>query len=130
MTKPTKEFGYGWKHGLGMCAFLFRLTSVLETRLFRHQRSWNIPRSLSSLPLNCMPIPRRALLVDFHEIPTKLTQCRAFLRKSELKADSSLKEIIEVIREFVMPVVNGLSERKTENKVWQPGGRWGKDRRL
>src|SRR5436853_1395556 len=35
---------------------------VLETRLFRHQRSWNIPRSLSSLRLNCMPIPRRALL--------------------------------------------------------------------
>ena len=71
-----------------------------------------------------------ALQADFYELPTKLTQWRAFLRKSGLKADSSLKEIIEVIREFVMPVVNGLSERNTENKVWQPGGPWGKDRRL
>jgi len=71
-----------------------------------------------------------ALQADFHELPTKLTQWRAFLRKSGLKADSSLKEIIEVIREFVMPVVNGLSERNAENKVWQPGGPWGKDRRL
>ena len=71
-----------------------------------------------------------ALPADFHELPTKLTQWRAFLRKSGLKADSSLKEIIEVIREFVMPVVNGLSERNTENKVWQPGGPWGKDRGL
>jgi len=71
-----------------------------------------------------------ALQADFYELPTKLTQWRAFLRKSGLKADSSLKEIIEVIREFVMPVVNGLSERNAENKVWQPGGPWGKDRRL
>ncbi len=71
-----------------------------------------------------------ALQADFHELPTKLTQWRAFLRKSGLKADSSLKEIIEVIREFVMPVVNGLSERNAENKVWQPGGPWGKDRGL
>ena len=69
-----------------------------------------------------------ALQADFYELPTKLTQWRAFLRKSGLKADSSLKEIIEVIREFVMPVVNGLSERNAENKVWQPGGPWGKDR--
>src|SRR5438552_10124951 len=71
-----------------------------------------------------------ALQADFYELPTKPTQWRAVLRKSGLKADSSLKEIIELIGEFVMPVVNGLSERNAENKVWQPGGPWGKDRRL
>src|ERR1700735_2970586 len=26
--KPTKAFGCGWKHGLAMCAFLYRLTPV------------------------------------------------------------------------------------------------------
>ncbi len=62
MMKPTKAFGCAWKHGLAMCAFLCRLTSVSETRLFRHQRNWNIPRSSNFLHLNCMPIPRRALL--------------------------------------------------------------------
>ena len=40
----------------------YRLTSVSETRLYRHQRNCNIPRSLDFLHRNCMPIPRRALL--------------------------------------------------------------------
>jgi hypothetical protein len=54
-----------------------------------------------------------------------LAKC-AFLRKSGLKADSSLKEIIEVVREFVMSVVEGILRGDAENKVWQPGP-WRKD---
>jgi hypothetical protein len=42
-------------------------------------------------------------------------------------ADSSLKEIIEVIREFVLPVVDGVLKGEEENEVWQPGGPWGKE---
>jgi hypothetical protein len=64
---------------------------------------------------------------DFYELPAKQTQWRAFLRKSGLKADSSLKEIIEVVREFVMSVVDGILRGDAENKVWQPGGPWRKD---
>jgi predicted nucleotidyltransferase component of viral defense system len=71
-----------------------------------------------------------ALRADFYELPTKQTQWKAFLRKSGLKADSSLKEIIEVIREFVMPVVDGVLKGNKENEVWQPGGPWAKDRKL
>jgi predicted nucleotidyltransferase component of viral defense system len=68
-----------------------------------------------------------AFQADFYELPAKQTQWRAFLRKSGLKADSSLKEIIEVVREFVMSVVDGILRGDAENKVWQPGGPWRKD---
>ena len=70
-----------------------------------------------------------ALQADFYELPSKQTQWRAFLRKSGLKADSSLKEIIEVVREFVMPVVDGILKGNSEKKVWQPGGPWRKGRK-
>jgi hypothetical protein len=49
---------------------------------------------------------------------------------AELKADSSLKEIIEVIRQFVMPVVDAILTENADNKVWQPGEPWEKDRKL
>jgi len=67
-----------------------------------------------------------ALRPDFYELPTKQTQWRAFLLKSGLKTDSSLKEIIEVIREFVMPVLDSIL-KGNGNNVWQPGGPWRKD---
>ncbi len=70
-----------------------------------------------------------ALRAEFYELPTKQTQWRAFLRKSKLRADSSLKEIIEVIREFLMPLVDGVLNGNEENQVWQPGGPWGKNRK-
>ncbi|MBV9483460.1 MAG: nucleotidyl transferase AbiEii/AbiGii toxin family protein [Acidobacteria bacterium] len=54
----------------------------------------------SSMPL--------AFTADFHQLPSKQTQWKAFLRKSGLKADSSLEETIEVIREFVMPAAGSF----------------------
>jgi hypothetical protein len=53
-----------------------------------------------------------------------------FYWRSGLKADSSLKEIIEVIRQFVMPVVDAILTENADNKVWQPGEPWDKDRKL
>jgi predicted nucleotidyltransferase component of viral defense system len=70
-----------------------------------------------------------ALRTEFYELPMKQTQWRAFLQKSKLKADSSLKEIIEVIREFLMPLVDGILKGYEENQVWRPGGPWGKNRK-
>lgn len=71
-----------------------------------------------------------ALRAEFYELPAKQTQWRAFLRKSGLKADSSLKEIIEVIRELLMPVVGGMLKGNGENQLWQSGGPWRKGARL
>jgi predicted nucleotidyltransferase component of viral defense system len=71
-----------------------------------------------------------ALRAEFYELTTKQAQWLAFLRKSGLKADSSLKEAVEVIREFIMPVVNSVLKGNEENKVWQPAGPWRKERKL
>jgi hypothetical protein len=68
-----------------------------------------------------------ALRSDFYELPSQQTQWRAFLGKSGLKADSSLRETIRVITEFVMPVVGSILKRDTEEKVWQSAGPWKKD---
>jgi hypothetical protein len=65
-----------------------------------------------------------ALRSDFYYLATKQTQWRAFLQKSGLTAECSLKEITEVIREFVMPVVGAILKGDAENKVWQSGGPW------
>jgi hypothetical protein len=70
----------------------------------------------SSLPL--------AFTADFHQLPNKQTQWKAFLRKSGLNANSSLEEAIRIIREFVMPVVEGISKGDREKKNWQAGGPW------
>jgi len=72
------------------------------------------------LPIS-MPL---ALQKDFHDLPSKQTQWRAFLRKSGLHAESSLEETIQVIREFVMPVVEGILKGDREKKIWQAGGPW------
>jgi hypothetical protein len=61
---------------------------------------------------------------DFHHSPSKQTQWKAFLRKSGLNADSSLEETIRIIREFVMPVVEGIAKGDREKKTWPPGGPW------
>lgn len=65
-----------------------------------------------------------ALRAEFYELPAKQAQWRAFLRKSGPKADSSLEEIIGVIREFLMPLVDGVLKGNEENQVWQTGGPW------
>jgi hypothetical protein len=70
-----------------------------------------------------------ALRAEFYELPAKHTQWRAFLRKSGLKADSSLKQTIEAIREFLIPLVDGVLRGNEENQLWQPGGPWGKNRK-
>ena len=74
-----------------------------------------------------MPLPSslpRAFTADFYQSPSKQTQWKAFLRKSGLNASSSLEETIRVIREFVMPVVEGISKGVREKKIWQGGGPW------
>jgi Nucleotidyl transferase AbiEii toxin, Type IV TA system len=70
----------------------------------------------SSLPL--------AFSADFWQSPNKQTQWKAFLRKSDLNANSSLEETIRIVREFVMPVVEGIAEADRERKTWPSGGPW------
>jgi hypothetical protein len=75
----------------------------------------------ASLPVS-VPLALRA---DFFDLPNKQTQWRAFLRKSGLKADSFLKEIVRMIEPFVMPILEGIAKKDTDENVRQ-GGPWKK----
>jgi len=70
----------------------------------------------TSLPL--------AFGADFHQSPNKQTQWKAFLKKSGLATKPSLEQTIRIIREFVMPIVEGISKGDREKKTWPPGGPW------
>jgi hypothetical protein len=63
-----------------------------------------------------------ALGPDFYDLPAKQMQWRAFLRRSGLRAGSSLREITYIIEMFVMPVVEGILKNDIEAKVWPAGG--------
>jgi hypothetical protein len=64
------------------------------------------------------------LAVRFYDLPTKQMQWRAFLRKSGLRGDSSLKKIILISEMFVMPVVETILKNRIDAKVWSTGGPW------
>src|SRR5580658_4423255 len=63
-----------------------------------------------------------ALRADFYDLPAKQTQWQAFLRKSGLRANSSLHKIILIIQMFVMPVVEGILKKDIKAKVWPTAG--------
>jgi len=77
-------------------------------------------RRKTALPI---PLPL-AFQTDFYKGPGKRTQWKAFLRKSGLNAESSLEETVRVIREFVMPIVQGISNGDRKKKIWNAGGPW------
>ncbi len=60
--------------------------------------------------------------------PSEQSNAMASISVSGLKADSSRKEITEVIREFVMPVVHAILTGNADNKPWRPGAPWEKER--
>jgi hypothetical protein len=86
----------------------------------RRRDSSNIRTRRTPLP-SSLPL---AFGADFHQSPNKQAQWKAFLKKSGLTTNSSLEETIRIIREFVMPVVEGIAEENREKKTWRPGGPW------
>jgi hypothetical protein len=65
-----------------------------------------------------------ALTADFYKLPAKQTQWKAFLRKSGLRADTSLQQIIQIIEGFVMPIAEGILKKDPEARLWEAGGPW------
>ena len=76
----------------------------------------------TTLPLSA-PL---AFTADFYDLSSKQTQWEAFLRKSGLKAESSLRKVIETIAAFVMPVVLGILRKEAQTRTWKPLGPWGR----
>ena len=100
--------------------------SVLAQR-FEFEKETLAAAIQASFETRRTPLPSSLLLVfsaDFHQSPNKQTQWEAFLKKSGLKAITSLEDTIRIIREFVMPVAGSIAQAEREKKIWPPGGPW------
>jgi hypothetical protein len=100
--------------------------SVLAQR-FEFERATLGAAIVATFQTRGTPLPSSvplAFTADFYQSTDKQTQWKAFLRKSGLKANSSLEETIQVIREFLMPVVEAVSKGDRKKRIWQAGGTW------
>jgi hypothetical protein len=75
------------------------------------------------------PIPAEdpiGLTDAYWENPTRPAQVRAFARRSGLEADSENgKEILDVIRPFLVPLLDDLRSGLLNAGTWSAGGPWG-----
>jgi hypothetical protein len=66
-----------------------------------------------------------ALSPDFAEDQIKQKQWQGFLNKNRLQpSKASLKHIIKMIKEFVMPPALAIVGKQRFKKIWPPGGPW------
>ena len=78
-------------------------------------------RRRTSLP-NEMPM---ALTPEFYESRDKQAQWKAFLRKSRLETPLvSLRDVVLVLREFLMPPTQAAGDETGWRVVWPPSGPW------
>lgn len=62
---------------------------------------------------------------EFVEDDLTNTQWTAFLNDLELTEDDlTLKEVVEQIRQFLMPVAEAITDKKEFDKNWKPGEGW------
>ena len=78
------------------------------------QRSTQIPDTL--------PI---AFTDEFYKDPQKQIQWRAFVRKGKPELTSgNLDAVIEVVTEFLMPIIDTINGNQPFGSVWANGGPW------
>lgn len=76
-------------------------------------------------PLPTAATPPVALTKAFSEDAAKVAQWKAFLRRSKLEtASASLAEIVEQIREFLMPLLKMIQDEDHNEKTWPRSGPW------
>jgi uncharacterized FlgJ-related protein len=67
-----------------------------------------------------------SLTSDFAKDQNKQKQWQAFLNKNRLqptKADD-LTQVVETIRQFLMPPILALANKQEFKQAWRPGGPW------
>lgn len=78
-------------------------------------------RRKTSLPT----IEPLALTTEFAEDTNKQKQWQAFLNKGQLKSEHKhLREIITIIKDFLMPPCVAMAENKAFNQHWYPSKGW------
>jgi hypothetical protein len=66
-----------------------------------------------------------ALTDSFGNDSVKKVQWKAFVRKKKIKTDNEeFSDIIGAIREFLLPPLTALQQRRSFNMTWKPFGPW------
>lgn len=73
-------------------------------------------------------VPPPALQSDFFENSQKLDQWSGFMERNNLSTeDLSLREVVNELREFLLPVFDSINSSVRFEKKWLPGEGWVKD---
>jgi hypothetical protein len=73
------------------------------------------------------PLPEETpfgLTEEFASMPERATQWRAFIRRGRLPDEASLASCQEVLRAFLVPVLQALRGAAAFDQRWPPGGPW------
>ncbi len=73
------------------------------------------------------PLPDKEPLVltaEFLTAPEREVQWRAFLRRGRLEAPPDARELVEDLREFLLPVLKAAASGREFPATWHPGGPW------
>jgi len=65
-----------------------------------------------------------ALTPEFALYPGKQEQWAAFVRKLQLENQPALKDVIDFMADFLLPVLNAIASEEKFTLQWQPGGPW------
>jgi hypothetical protein len=73
------------------------------------------------------PLPDSEPLVltrEFLAAPERQTQWRAFLRRGRLDAPPDAGKLAEILRGFLIPVLQAAAQGEEFESTWPPGGPW------
>jgi predicted nucleotidyltransferase component of viral defense system len=65
-----------------------------------------------------------ALTLEFVAAPERQTQWRAFLRKGRLEATPDARQLADVLRSFLLPVLTAAARDESFSQTWLPQGPW------
>ena len=61
---------------------------------------------------------------EFYDDAIKKKQWAAFLNKNGINEDNNLKEVVESLEEFLMPIVNAINAEEKIKVNWSPQDKW------
>lgn len=70
------------------------------------------------------PVAPLALTDEFAADTRKQTQWRAFVRRGRLSDEAPLAEVVNLLRAFLLPVLDAARRESGLDARWQPGGPW------
>lgn len=102
----------------------FDIAALAECESFHGQRLAAAIRATFERRSTAIPVMPVALTPEFATDPVKQRQWNVFLETSGFKEKAALDNRIAVIKQFVGPLLDALTEQRDFNGLWFNGGPW------